>query len=69
MSMPEALTSALAARNCFDHEPRDDLADVTTAELRLAMVWDVSRRMWALTCRPFPSHTRENLPGHILRRP
>lgn len=49
------------------HEPRDDLAEVTTPEQRLAMVWDLTLRMWALTGRPFPSYSRENLPGRVLR--
>ena len=50
------------------HEPRDDLSEVTTAEQRLAMVWDLTVRMWSLTGRPFPSYTREHVPGRVVRR-
>jgi hypothetical protein len=49
------------------HEPGDNLAEETTAEQRLAMVWDLTLRMWALTGRPLPSYSRENLPARILR--
>jgi len=50
-------------------EPRDDLVAVTTAEQRLAMVWELSQRMWALTGRPFPNRARQDLPGVVLRLP
>ena len=49
------------------HEPGDSLAEVTTPEQRLAMVWDLTLRMWALTGRPLPSYSRESLPVRVLR--
>lgn len=49
-------------------EPGDDLSDVSTAEQRLAMVTELSRRMWDLTGRPVPSYTRAVMPGRVLRR-
>jgi len=42
-------------------EPGDDLSAVTTAEERLAMVGELSRRMWELTGRPVPSYPRAAL--------
>lgn len=36
-------------------EPGDDLSAVSTPEQRLAMVAELSRRMWELTGRPVPS--------------
>lgn len=49
-------------------EPADDLSLVTTAEERLAMVGELSRRMWELTGRPVPSYRRATMPGRVLRR-
>lgn len=43
-------------------EPGDDLSSVTTAEERLAMVGELSRRMWELTGRPVPSYSRAAMP-------
>lgn len=36
----------------------------TVAE-RLALVDEMSRRMWALTKRPFPSYTRSTMPVKV----
>ena len=33
-----------------------------TAEERLALLAELSRRMWALTQRPLPSYTRATMP-------
>jgi hypothetical protein len=33
-----------------------------TAEERLALLAELSRRMWALTQRPLPSYTRSTMP-------
>lgn len=49
-------------------EPGDDLSAVSTPEQRLAMVTELSRRMWTLTGRPMPSYSRAAMPGHVLRR-
>jgi hypothetical protein len=32
---------------------------------RLALVGELSRRMWALTKRPMPSYTRETMPAKL----
>jgi hypothetical protein len=48
-------------------EPGDDLSAVSTPEERLAMLVELSRRMWALTGRPVPSYPRQAMPGRVLR--
>ena len=48
-------------------EPGDDLSPSTTAEQRLEMVFALSRRMWELTGRPFPSYERTSMPGRVIR--
>ena len=48
-------------------EPGDDLSASTTPEARIALVWELSRRMWQLTGRPWPDTPRRNLPVHIIR--
>jgi hypothetical protein len=49
-------------------EPGDDLSAVSTAEERLAMLAELSRRMWSLTGRPVPSYSRAEMPGRVVRR-
>jgi hypothetical protein len=46
----------------------DDLSAVTTAEERLAMVAELSQRMWKLTGKATPSYTRATMPVRVLRR-
>ena len=48
-------------------EPGDDLSATTTVEERLAMVSELSRRMWELTGRPLPTYTRATLPARVIR--
>ncbi len=48
-------------------EPGDDLSAVSTPEERLAMVAELSRRMWELTGRAVPSYPRSAMPGRVLR--
>jgi hypothetical protein len=36
-----------------------------TPEERLALLAELSRRMWALTRRPLPSYTRESMPVRV----
>lgn len=48
-------------------EPGDDLSGVTTAEERLEMLAELSRRMWELTGRPTPSYTRATIPVRVTR--
>lgn len=48
-------------------EPPDDILEHTTADERLAMVWELTRRMWMLQGeRPCP-YTRETMPVRVLR--
>jgi hypothetical protein len=49
-------------------EPTDDLSAITTAEQRLAMVAELSRRMWELTGRGIPTYERARIPVHVVRR-
>jgi hypothetical protein len=48
-------------------EPGDDLSNTTTPEGRIALVWELTRRMWALTGRPLPDPTREGRPIRVIR--
>ena len=48
-------------------EPGDDLSGVTTAEERLEMVAELSKRMWELTGKPWPSYSRSEMPGRVIR--
>ena len=48
-------------------EPGDDLSEVSTPEERLAMLAELSRRMWAMTGRPVPAYPRAGMPGHVVR--
>ena len=46
----------------------DDAGDgrvAGSATQRLAILADLSRRMWALTGRPYPSYTRATMPVKI----
>ena len=46
----------------------DDLSAVTTAEQRLEMVAELSRRMWELTGRETPQYARAAMPVRVIRR-
>ena len=48
-------------------EPGDDLSAVTTAEERVAMVWELTARMWELTGRARPAYTRATMPVRVTR--
>ena len=48
-------------------EPGDDLSASTTAAERLAMVEELSKRMWALTGRATPSYSRSQMPIRVIR--
>ena len=60
-----SLTPARVIR--LEDEQGDNLADSTSAEERIAMVEVLSRRMWEITGRPFPTSDRADMPGRILR--
>jgi len=75
MSDSEAAARREARRNwpvrilrLGDEEP-EDLSAITTAEERLAMVWELSARMWELTGRPIPTYERAKIPVTLVRRP
>ena len=38
-----------------------------TPEERIALVSELSRRMWDLTKRPMPSYTRQTMPVRVIR--
>ena len=44
-----------------------DLSAVLDASQRVALVWELSRRMWALTGRPVPQYHRASVPVRITR--
>lgn len=48
-------------------EPIENLSAITTAEQRLAMVGELTARMWALTGRPLPSYDRREMPVAVVR--
>jgi hypothetical protein len=48
-------------------EPDDDLSNSTTPEERLAMVWELTARAWALTGQPLPEYDRRAVPVMIRR--
>jgi len=49
-------------------EPSDDLSAESTAEEMLAMVVELSRRLWELTGRPVPVYSRSDMPGRVVRQ-
>jgi hypothetical protein len=49
-------------------EPGDDLSAISTAEERLAMLMELSRRMWSLTGQPVPAYSRARIPVRVIRR-
>jgi hypothetical protein len=44
------------------HEPSDDLTSTTTAEQRVAMVWELTLEAWAVSGREMPAYTRAETP-------
>lgn len=48
-------------------EPADNLLETTTAEERLAMVWEITKDVWALSGREMPTYTRDQMPVRISR--
>jgi hypothetical protein len=45
----------------------EDLSATTTAEQRLAMMWELTLGAWALTGKPMPDYSRANMPGRGIR--
>jgi hypothetical protein len=50
-------------------EPPDDLSATTTAAERLAMMWPLTLRIWALTGRPLPEYSRSETPIRVVTSP
>ena len=48
-------------------EPGDDLSASTTAEERLAMMWQLAKHAWLLSGKPMPDYERGNAPGRVIR--
>ena len=48
-------------------EPPEDLRATTTAEERIAMVWQVTRDAWELAGRKIPDYPRSEAPVRIVR--
>lgn len=48
-------------------EPGADLSDTTSIDMRLEMVSILTRRMWELSGKPFPTYTRREMPGRVIR--
>ncbi len=67
---PRRVRKGLVVRKFrLGEEPGDDISAETTPEQRLAMVWELTERMWMLMgSRPCP-YTRETMPGRVIRRP
>jgi hypothetical protein len=54
-------------RRRLSDAPDDDLSDVTTPAERLAMMWPLTRRAWALSGRAVPDYSRTEAPGRLSR--
>lgn len=52
----------------LDAEGDEDLSDTTTADERLAMMERLASDAWASSGAPWPTYTREEMPGRVLRR-
>lgn len=48
-------------------EPGDNLSEQTTAEERLQILAELSRRMWEWSGRELPAYTRATMPVRIIR--
>ena len=57
------------ARYRLGEEPGEDLSGSTTAEERLAMMWELAQEAWLLSGKPFPEYERGNAPGRVIRPP
>lgn len=55
------------ARYRLGEEPDEDLSAVTTAEQRLAMMWELARTAWELSGQEIPTYDRRRAPGRVVR--
>lgn len=75
MSDEDALRARAAARAAWpghkgtlaDAHDAVDLSATTSVDERLAMMWPLSRDAWAASGRPFPTYSRAEMPGVVLR--
>jgi hypothetical protein len=63
----EARRSWPVRRFRLGEEPGDDLSAQTTAEQRLAMMWELALSAWQLSGRQLPSYERASAPGCVIR--
>jgi len=54
-------------RHRLGEEPGDDIANVTTPDERLAMMWSLAKEGWALAGRELPVYDRASIPTRLLR--
>jgi len=48
-------------------EPPDDLRSSTTAQERLAMMWELAVTAWRVAGRALPEYARGEAPGRVIR--
>jgi hypothetical protein len=65
---PKRVREGLVVRSFrLGDEPPDDILSTTTADERLAMVWELTRRMWELQGSPPCTYTRATMPVRKIR--
>jgi hypothetical protein len=55
-------------RASLHDETDEDLSDTTTADERLAMMERLALDAWASSGAPWPTYTRGEIPGRVVRR-
>jgi hypothetical protein len=55
------------ARFRLGEEPPGDLAAVTTAAERIAMMSTLAESAWRVAGRPWPTYSRRNIPARLFR--
>lgn len=66
---PKRVREGLVVRKFrLGEEPTDDILSATTADERLAMVWELTRRIWELQGSPPCPYTRATTPIRVMRR-
>jgi hypothetical protein len=65
---PKRVREGLVVRKFrLGEEPPDDILLTTTVDERLAMVWELTRRMWELQGSPPCPYTRATMPVRKIR--
>ncbi|MCC6875249.1 MAG: hypothetical protein IT378_13160 [Sandaracinaceae bacterium] len=44
-----------------------DSRDASTIDERMALVWKLTRELWAFRGEPMPEYTRAQMPGRVVR--